>query len=65
MERTKPEALSAGCAQQLQEMAGPVGTSLRDTFWKDGKRFLSEDEVDKYVLRRTLFDFGSLISAGV
>ena len=45
LQRNKPDALSEACQAALP--AQEEATGLKDTFWKDGKRFLEEDEVDK------------------
>ena len=47
LQRLKPDQLSTECAAAIAQAIPDQGpdTSLRATFWKDGKRKLSQDEV--------------------
>ena len=45
LQRNKPDALSDACQAALP--AQEEATGLKETFWKDGKRFLEDDELDK------------------
>ena len=46
LERSKPETLSAKCQAALPKKK--ASTARRDTFWKEGKRLLTEEEEASY-----------------